>query len=138
MTYEWMNILSTKQISMQEDFSKSNINIWCFEITTKFFTVTFLQHFVYGLFIHVFVVLHVHDKRTNEHSVNKRNKYTGRLFQIESLYMVFLKFQQKFVSILRFCNTLFNVYSFMRLSWITLPPNSWQNMTIWRQHYYSL
>lgn len=30
--------------------------------------------------------------------------------------MVFLRFQQKFVSILRFCNTLFNVYSFMRLS----------------------
>jgi len=33
----------------------------------------------------------VHDKRMNEHSVNKTNKYAEKFFKIECLYMVHLK-----------------------------------------------
>lgn len=57
-------------------------------------------------------VLNVHDICMNEHSVNKTNKYAGRLFKIEYLYMVFWN-SNKNLSLLRFCNTLFMVYSFM-------------------------
>ena len=45
----------------------------------------------YVYFVHMFAIRLIHDKRMNEHSINKMSRYTGNLCKVESLFMVFRK-----------------------------------------------